>query len=364
MTFSGSAFSTSDKSAIWIFGIAFCLRAAVFLTATATYHIPLNSFASKGDGASYLACAKAILGDSSTLTDYDRRVFPGYPALIALVHLIGFSFPLAALSIDWLSTGLAAAFARVLFGDRRVAWAMLFLLPHYLANSTLAMSEAPLLALTLAALLLAVRGHAISSGILLALAIFIRPMACFAAAGVAASLLVDRRYRQLITTALSAIVIVMIGVLTWHYFTGDALRGIRIYRDSPRAYTGQIFEWPFHALLTVPGREHVPWGFVTYIYVHVLVVLIGCAMIARRVLRGGQTRTLDCIALVWLLGNTMFQLCIGSTWGFRHFARFAIPSQPALFWALHPVLPRAKWVWWAAGCGVFVLAVVSVHLTP
>jgi hypothetical protein len=97
----------------------------------------------------------------------------------------------------------------------------------------------------------------------------------------------------------------------------------------------------------------------------VLVVLVGCGFIAYRVLAvDSPTRSLDLVAFTWLLGNTLFQLCIGSTWGFRHFTRFAIPAQPALFWALLPILPRVRWPWVVATCGIILLAVVSVHLTP
>lgn len=362
---------TAVKSAGYLFAGAFLFRILIFLVSSGIYHISLEAFAAKGDGASYIACAKAILGDSSSFTDYDRRVFPGYPALIALAHLTGLSFPLAALLVDWICAGLAAAFARLLFGDARIGWAMVLLLPHYLGNSTLAMSEAPLLAFTLGGLLLAMNDRAVAGGVMLALASFIRPMACFAIAGLVASLLMDRRYRQTLIIAVSGIVVMGLGFAALHYFTGDALRGIRIYRESPRAYTGQIFEWPFHALLTVPRREHVGWGFVVYIYAHVLVVLAGCGMIGWKVLGGriedtGKqgTRALDRIALVWLVGNTVFQLCIGSTWGFRHFTRFAIPSQAALFWALCPVLPKVRWPWWVAAAGLSVLGVASVYLTP
>lgn len=358
-------FSVSAKGVLALFGIGFGLRVVVFLLASAIYHIPIAQFAAKGDGASYLAFAKAILGDASTLTDYDRRVFPGYPALIAIFHLGGLSFPFAALLVDWLSAGVAAALSLQLFHDRRVAWAMVFLLPHYLGNSTLAMSEAPLLAFTVAGLLLALNDRPFAGGVLLGFAGLIRPMACFAAGGVIVWFLADRRYRQALLLCLGAVTLFGLGLLALQYFTGDAFRGIRVYHDSRRAYGGQIFEPPFHALVTVPIREHASAGFVTYIYSHVLVVLVGCGLITYRALAtDGPTKPLDLVAFTWLLGNTLFQLCIGSTWGFRHFTRFAIPAQPALFWALLPILPRVRWPWVLATCGITLLAVVSVHLTP
>lgn len=364
-----------------LFLSAFLLRLAVFLTASHVYHIPLSAYAAKGDGASYLACAKALLGDRSDLTDYDRRVFPGYPALIALFHLTGLSLPLSALLIDWLSAAVAAAVAYALFPDRRVAWAMLFLLPHYLPNSSLAMSEAPLLAFTLAGLLLTQRNRPLAGGILLGLAGLIRPMACFAVAGALIAAATQRQWRRALIIALSATAVVAAGLLIVHLGTGDALANVRVYRDSPRAYGGALFRPPFYSLLTIPRLEHVSLGFVTYIYAHVLIVLAACAALAHRTFplkpraqAAGDapgpsssrpaSHALNVLTLTWLLSNTLFQLCIGSTWGFRHFPRFAIPAQPALFWALHPYVPRRSWPWCLAAVGIFYLAVVCVNLAP
>jgi hypothetical protein len=357
--------SAIGRSLCVLFVVAVLLRFGVFLTASHLYQMPLSRFAVKGDGGSYLAYASAILGDSSQLTEYDRRVFPGYPLLIAAGHLGGLSLPLSALLIDWISAGVAVATAGALFAERRVAWAMVFLVPHYLTNSSLAMSEAPLLAFTLAGLLLIVRGrHALLGGILLGFAGLIRPMACFAVIGVMLTLLAQRRVRDLLISGACAAAVFAVGVIALHLLSGDALRGLRIYHDSPRTYGGEIFVMPFQSLLTTPAREHVSIGFVVYIYAHVLIVLSACALLAWRALRRSSTIVLDLLALGWLVGNTLFQLCIGSGWGFRHFPRFAIPAQPALFWALHPYLPRRAWPWIVAATGIFCMAVQCVNLAP
>jgi hypothetical protein len=355
----------TGRSLLVLFVIAVLLRVGVFLAASHIYHIPLAQYAVKGDGGSYLAYASAILGDSSQLTEYDRRVFPGYPALIALGHLCGVSLPLAALLIDWISAGVAVVAAGLLFVERRVAWAMVFLVPHYLTNSSLAMSEAPLLAITLVGLLLMVRGrHVLIGGVLLGFAGLIRPMACFAVFGVIIALLTQRRLRDLFIGAAGAAAVFAAGVIALHLLSGDALRGVRIYHNSPRTYGGEIFVLPFQSLLTTPAREHVSVGFVVYIYAHVIIVLSACTVLALRALRRSSMIVLDLLALGWLGGNTLFQLCIGSGWGFRHFPRFAIPAQPALFRALHPYLPRRVWPWILAAAGIFYMAVECVNLTP
>jgi hypothetical protein len=348
-----------------LFLLAFFSRLAVFFAASAVYHIPISNYGNKGDGASYIAYARAILGDPSTLTEYDRRVFPGYPALIAAVHLTGVSFPLAGLLVDWISAGVAAAMAGRLFPDRRVAWAMIFLIPHYLMNSSLVMSEAPLLAFTLAGLVAVLERQVIVGAVLLGLAGLIRPMACFAVVALVISLALDRRWRQAMLSIVIPLAVVSAGMLLMHAVTGDALRGVKVYRDSPQAYVGRIFEWPFYSLLTTPRADHASAWLMLYIYLHVAVVMLAIFVLSGRVRStDSTTRSLDQLALAWLIGNTLFQLCIGSSWGFRHFPRFAIPAQPALFWALYPYVPRQKWIWLAAGAGVFALSVAGVNACP
>jgi Gpi18-like mannosyltransferase len=354
---------------VGVFAVAVLLRAGVFLAASHVYGIPLPAYAAKGDGASYIAYAKAIFGDSSRLTEYDRRVFPGYPALIALGHSVGLSFPLAALLVDWLSAGIAAAAALSLFRDLRVGLAMVYLVPHYLTNSSLAMSEAPMLAFTLLGLLLVLRRRQdVVGGALLAFACLVRPMACFAVAGTVITLVTQRQWRRMLLAAAGGVLVIAAGIVFVDWFTADVFQSFRIYRDSPRAYGGHLFEWPFYSLINTPRSEHASAGFVTYIYSHVGIVLFACAMLvarlARRAHSAGDRTALDVLACTWLVGNTLFQLCIGSTWGFRHFARFAIPAQPALFWALCPMLPRRLWPWLVSAGGICYMAVVCVNLTP
>ena len=357
---------------VGLFVVAVLLRAGVFLTASHVYHIPPPAFAAKGDGASYIAYAKAILGDSSKLTEYDRRVFPGYPALIAIAHCLGLSFSVAAVSVDWLSAGIATGAALALFRDLRVGLAMVYLVPHYLTNSSLAMSEAPMLAFALVGLLLVLRRRMyLVGGALLGFACLIRPMACFAVIGAIVALVMQRESRRALLTGVGWALVLAAGIAFVSWFSSDVFQSLRIYRDSPRAYGGHLFEWPFYSLITTPAREHVSAGFVTYIYAHVAIVLFACAMISVRLVWHGSAAhdspartSLDALACTWLIGNTLFQLCIGSTWGFRHFARFAIPAQPALFWALCPMLPRRMWPWLISAGGICYMAVVCVNLTP
>lgn len=358
--------------------VAVALR--VFITAVSPHmtheapfaHAPLWMYAYWGDGPSYLAQARAMCGDASRLTDFDRRVFPGFPALIALVHTITrIPFEYAALLIPWLCSGLAAAATAVFFTDRRLGWAMALLIPHYLSYSSMPMSEAPLLAFTLGGILLARRDGvvpALIGGVLLGVAGMIRPVAAFAVIGFFCYDLYRRRHVEAWTFAVTAGVVVGIGIGLMHFWThGDALHGVHVYANDKAAYDGQLFTWPFHSLISTPHRAdlpHLKTGKIAYIWIHVALALTACAILARRTLTGYKTEgaiaKLDVLCLPWMAFNTLFVLCVGSKWGFLAFPRFVVPAMPAAFWAYRRVLPNRWWAWLVIAMISVVIAVDSV----
>jgi hypothetical protein len=330
-------------------------------------HAPLWFYAYWGDGPSYLAQARAMCGDASKLTDFDRRVFPGFPALIALVHTITrVHFEYIALAIPWISSGIAAGAAAVLFNDRRVGWAMAFLIPHYLSYSSMPMSEAPLLAFMLCGMVLARRpgvAPSLIGGLLLGVAGMIRPVAAFGVIGFFCYDLYRRRHVEAWTFAIASGITVGTGIGLMHWWTGgDALHGVHVYANDKAAYDGQLFTWPFHSLLATPHRPDLPdlrKGKIAYIWIHVVLVLTACAILVRRVAQK-RAATLDVLCVPWLLANTLFVLCVGSKWGFFAFPRFTVPAMPAAFWAYRSILPRRWWVWVAVLLVSMAIAIDSV----
>ncbi len=374
------------------------LRAVVFTLAIHVGHLTIAQYTSKADTRSYIANAAAMCGERSlaSMDEYDVRVFPGYPALIAIVHRLGISLPMSALWVTWICAGVTAAVAAKVFDDARAGWAMTCLIPHYLINSSLGMSEAPVLAVVCLALWASKEDHQILAGIAFAFAGMIRPMACFALAGVLFSMLVrsgrltpvlryaEERGRAATNPALRrtseaalrteirgilllvsvVLVIFAIELLAFQLWTGNAMRGIHVYSQNPGAYGGEMITWPFHSLLTTPARDGASIGRVIYIWIHVLVTLAACAMAGNRIVKSNPLNFRNSVSAPWLIGNTAFVLCIGSVWGFRHFPRFTIPAAPAMFWTLRKFLPRHPG-WWmliAAGCGI--MAVYGVIDSP
>ncbi len=348
------------KDLIAIGVAALLLRVTVFAAVTIGYGFSFRAYAEAGDGVSYEHYAAAMVGDRSQWTEYDKRVFPGYPALIAATHVITrLDFPVCALLITWISAAIAGVASAVLFQDIRVGWAMVMLIPHWPVNSSLAMSEAPMLALATTGLALALSGMAAPAGAFLGMAMTIRPAACFPLAGLLVVQWIAQRRKEAITTAIVAGIFI-IGALQWvDWLTGDALYNVKAYSHLPGAYAGPIFTWPLYSLLQTTFFGHVSIARIFYVWLHVLLVLAACFLLTNRTTNETRSDGLDRVAPIWLIGNTLFILCIASGpfgWGFYHFPRFMIPATPPLMWAFRGVFPRSRWFWIA-------LAVVMVWPT-
>ena len=364
--------------------LALGLRIALFAWATAATGTSFTDYARAADGYQYLACAHAWRGDMAELAahPYYRRLFPGYPALIAALAAAGMPEPAAALLPSWLAAPAVAVLAALVFGDRRVGWAMAALTPAYVFSGSLICTEALCLLLSLAGIGLLARGgrgggggggsggggsggggagRAVAAGIAFGAGGLFRPVAAFAMLGAAARELALGRRRTAAALVLAAGVAVASGLAAVGWRFGDPLMSLHEYAGDPGAYGGELFTWPFKALATVPSTTPVAAWKLAYVAVHVLAVLAGCAWAVREWRRAASAdqRGIAALAAVWLTGNTLYVLCIGNVWGFHDFPRFIVPALPALFWALRGLLPRRPAVWAAIG-----VASVALSLEP
>lgn len=345
-------------------------------------------YALRADGKSYMAYARALAGDSivttpemvgkvttsdviepayvrdpSHFTYYDQRVFPGFPMLLAVAYKLGIPLQIAALAIPWLCAGVAAAIAGMLFADRRVGWAMVFIIPHYLLYSSMAMTEPILLAFILAGLLLILRGgHPLLGGALLGFAGLVRPNACFAVAGVLTLEIWRRDWRSFIRVGIGTAVIFAMGLLAIRWRLVDPFRGVAIYHGH--AYANELFTWPFKSLVTTTVKSPRPplWK-ITYIWLHVALAFSACLLAfrgARHQRNAARNRAMDILSLPWVAGNTVFVLCVGNVWGFHAFHRFSAWALPAIFWPLRGLLPRRWWMWIPIGVLSLGIAIGSV----
>ena len=343
------------------------LRLALFAATTVLAGWSLTTFANLGDGPSYLRVAANMLDRSTVVAHLDRRVFIGYPALIALVGLARVPLPAAALAVSWIASAIAAAMSAQLFGDRRIGGAMVFFPPSFLIYSSLAMSEASMLAFVVLGLYCIVRRERYVLGALaLGCAGLVRPVACFAVIGVLAALIyrwrIERRdmetmqralprfqrrltaaqLRPAILVAAISGAVVLAGFLALRAWRGDALEGVKIYATSQDTFAGRIIAWPFESLIMTPLRTSVPLWEVGYVWSYVTFVVVGCVLATKRLwsLRGSDNYDLVLLSAIWLFGNTAFVLCTGSVWGFHYFDRHILAALPPLLWACSDAYPR------------------------
>ena len=311
-------------------------------------HTSLHGWAMLRDGESYLRIAAAVRGAMDVPNAFDWRVFPGYPLAIGVLGWTGIPLALVALVLTWGGAGVAAAAGGALFNRRDVAWALAVLLPGYLMYTSIAMSEGLLLGMMTVGLLLATRGRVVVGGLLLGYAGLIRPVACFAVIAFGIWSLHRRELRNAIVCGVTALVVVATGWLAWRGWSHGAAQSVALYNQ---AYGNRLLEWPFEALITTPLQSPVPDWKVAYIYSHVLLVLVACTFAIRRLQLAWKRRDargdIGILAATWLLGNTLFAICVGQYWGFHEFHRFIVPALPALYVALEPLMPRRR-VWWVA----------------
>ena len=353
--------STATRELVLMAMSAVLLRAALFLLGSRIHGWSLEGFVNLRDGSSYIHFAQALRGDPGAMTLFDRRVFVGFPALIAMVSTLGISIPVAALGLTWIGTAVTAVLTAVLYDDRRIGWAMVMLTPSYLMYSTTVMSEGVLLPLMVAGLVLAYRSRATRGGLLLGFAGLVRPMACFAVIGAAMERLRGHRRTAVIVCATSAAV-VGVGLFLLQIWSGDAVQNVRIYASDEKAYAGHLFGLPFESLIMTPIKWHVPFWKVAYIWSYVVLVLVGCVLAVRMALArtDSDQRIFARLNAPWLVGNTIFVLCIGYIWGFHEFHRFIVPAMPPLLWVFREYYPRRLGVWTAIGGLSFALALFGL----
>jgi hypothetical protein len=342
--------SVGDLVAIGV--VAFAVHVALFAAARLLTGWTLTTFANLHDGESYLRIAGDMIDPETIVAHFDRRVFIGYPSVIALLGLVGVPLTAAALLASWLASAGAAVLSAQLFADRRVGWALALFPPSWLLFSTLAMSEATLLLLVAAGVYCVVRRDAlILGGLALGYAGLVRPVACFAVLGLLAAFAYRREWRKGLVVGGLAAAVVASGFLVLRLWRGDALEGVKIYAKSKHSFDGELFTWPFESLITTPLASPVsPWK-IAYVWLVVAFVLGGCVLIARKArrLRGSPAGDLALVGAVWLIANTLFVLCMGNKYGFHYFDRHIIVALPPLLWAYSAWLPRHAAAWAVGG---------------
>jgi hypothetical protein len=340
---------------------AVAFRIILCLLATTTTDTGFSDYAEAGDGIQFIAYARAWLGNTAELdaNPVFRRLFPGYPALIALLHHCGVPISVAALVPSWLACGAVPVFCALYFHDRRIGWGTAAFTPSYVLSGSLISTEAMCLLFSLIGLLQLRRGRTVLAGLAFGLGGLFRPVAVFAMIGGLGPEVVAGRWRKVITVTAATGTAVAAGLLSLQWRFGDAL--MTVHWNS-RAYGGQILTWPFKSLIMTPTTTPTASWKVIFVAVHLLVVSVGCILSIKWLRSTPETnRWLAQVAALWLCCNTLYVLCIGDVWGFHDFPRFLVPALPPLLWVCRRFLPVRPSIWIAAGILSVTLALIPAR---
>lgn len=349
---------------------ALAIRLLFMIAGCLVFDLTPEQYANRGDGISYIRYARFIASQPTEFTAYDTRVFPGYPLLIAPLSLMGMPTWLAALALNMAAGTTAAVLSAAVFRDLRVGWLMAFFTPVFVAASSIVGNESPMLAFTLAGLLVARRAGITAAGVgglLVGLGGVQRPMACFALLGWMVVLFRRRQFGAALVMGVAAAAVVGATLAGVQYWFGDALHGVRFYATSDQSYAGELLTWPMKSLIFTPFYQPVQMFKIPYIWAHVLLTFAGIALLAWQIRAGwGDDRRL--LAVIWLSLNTLYVLMIGSDWGFHALPRFLIPGLPPLFYAISTVLPPLKnrlalAIWVVAVAASFAVGLYHVRAT-
>ncbi len=360
---SGTATTGSGVTAreLWLIAVAaIAVRMVMSLATILITGDDWRTFAELRDGEQFMAFAQAWIDPDVAVDDYTLRLFPLQPLLTGLLHAAGVPLTTAAVTPSWLLAGLAAALSAMLFRDRRVGWGMVLLTPTWLINSSLISNEPLMLTLTLIGGLMLVRRDRIGEtgrlgwprstigGVSFGLAGLARPVAVFGALGAFAASVIRGDWKRGVATGVIAVIVLGVGLAVVRARFGSAFVSYAGYTSHEQAYGGGMFTWPFHALLTVPGRDGVPLWKIGWIWAHVGLVLLGCVLAAVQLWRadGAGDRGRAHLAFWWLIGNTIFVLCLEGRWAFGEFHRFIVPALPPLLYVGRGLLPTGRWWWW------------------
>lgn len=331
---------------------AVLIRAAVLLGAMAWGDLSLDRLAEARDGASYLRFAAALQDADgfASLASYDRRVFPGYPAVLSATGL--YAVPLAAMIVNWAMAAGVAALSYRLFDDARVGWAMAVLTPSYVMYSTVIMTEPLMLLLALGALHAGRRDRPLPAGALLGLAALVRPFAL--PIGLAYLAEHRQRLRRIVIASVAATLVIAAGAAALVLWSGSIASGVRVYAAEPRAYGGtRMFDWPFASLLRLSFDAAVaPWK-IAYVWLHVAAAFGALVLLMRK-----TDRSLPLV--VWHASNLLIVLCVGGVWGFHELHRLLVPSLPPIMWAYRRLLPHSTIAWMAIATLSAALAAIGL----
>jgi hypothetical protein len=309
-----------------------------------------------GDSSAYMGLASAIRRwDFSGVA---IKQFWGLPyAMAGLSKVTGLSDRSTLLIFSFLPSLAAILLARHLWSGW-IAGFFAVLNFDWLQRSCLGGSEPLFVCLLLASFVSVRRERWLLAALLASLATVVRPLGIFALIGIGLVLLWRRDFlRFAAATGIGLVVGVLYSLpLALHF--GDALATVNSYHSKEWA-GGWLFGIPFFAIIKGTILYSAPWTNLVLSFFWILLVVIGCVVMARSnefraYCREHPVEAVFLAGYLWCLFAYNYPY-----WARSNFARFAIPILPFVYLALERWLPKRRWLLWAIGVISPILAASS-----
>jgi hypothetical protein len=308
-----------------------------------------------GDNGAYQDVANAIR--HWDFRNVQLQHFMGYPYLIAAFSLLfhvptGFALWFLAVVCSAISVWLTAR----MFGTLTAGY-FAFANLEWLQLSYLGGSEPLAMAMALGSLLAFRRNRPLLAALLGSVAVTVRPLMIFVLVGIGLVLLYRKRFREfLVALAIGVGMGILYAAPLARYF-GDPLLTLHTYttRDYGGAKVagphGRLFGWPFHGIVAGTLAYRAPWTSLVLSFLWIGIVLLGLGMMfSNRFRKFAKEYPQEAIYCgLYVLAIFSYDYLI---WARSNFIRFCIPVLSYVFFALLPVLPKSRWVFW-------VLCIVS-----
>ncbi len=354
----GSRQSLSEREVLFLA----VLSAAVMWITAFLLHQSTRLALDFGDNQAYIAVANAIR--RWDFAHIEIQHFMGFPYFIAAVSLL-FHIPtgLALWLIAALSSLLSTWLVVRLFDTVTAAY---FALTNFfwLQLSFLGGSEPLSVALALGALLAFRRNRFFLAAVLGSVAVTVRPLMIFVLIGIGLVLLYRKEFRSFFVALGTGLGVGVLYILPLIHYFRDPLLTVHSY--TTRDYGGggiagphgRLFGYPFHGIIAGTLTYPAPWTNLLLSFFWIALVLVGVAMMFSRAFRKYATAHPNeaIFCALYLLAVFSYDYLI---WARSHFMRFAIPALPFVFFALLPLLPKDRRIFYLLSVVCAVLSALS-----